>query len=107
VCLERDLAQTCLRNYNFLSVFNTKDLSGLQSDGILGLAPSNQGTGAELFIERLYRENMIAKKVFAFNLGGTNEKSNVIFGDYDVGKYAKPGSQISWNTLKDDTYWTI
>jgi hypothetical protein len=40
ICLQKNLAQSCLNNYDFLTVFSTKDLSGLQSDGILGLAPS-------------------------------------------------------------------
>jgi hypothetical protein len=50
---------------------------------------------------------LITRKVFAFNLGGTDEKSSIVFGDYDVGKHSKAGSSISWNALKEDTYWTI
>jgi hypothetical protein len=42
-----------MNNYSFLSVFTTKDLEGLQSDGILGLAPTSQNTGADHFLKRL------------------------------------------------------
>ncbi len=29
ICLEKSMTQTCMNNYNFLSVFATKDLEGL------------------------------------------------------------------------------
>lgn len=63
------------------------------------MAPSNQNSGSELFIDRLYNENLIARKVFAFSLGGTDEKSSIEFGEYDVEKHSRPGSSISWNAL--------
>jgi hypothetical protein len=50
---------------------------------------------------------MIAKKVFAMSLGGTDEKSSIVFGEYDLTKHTKQGSKITWNMLKEDTYWTI
>jgi hypothetical protein len=31
--------------------------------------------------------------MFSFSLGGTNEKSSIQFGGYDLDKYAKSGSQ--------------
>jgi hypothetical protein len=40
VCLDVQ-SSFCFPNYKFLSVFSTSDLAGLQSDGILGLAPTN------------------------------------------------------------------
>jgi Eukaryotic aspartyl protease len=46
--------------------------------------------------------------VFSFNLGGTDETSSVIFGGYDLQKYAKdPIEPIIWNQLKEDNYWTL
>lgn len=107
VCLEPEAALSCFSDYTFLSVFKTSDLESLQSDGILGLAPSSQNTHAELFIDRLYAQNVISNRLFAFSLGGTDEKSLVTFGGYDLQKHAKPGSIIQWHELESTTYWTV
>jgi hypothetical protein len=52
-----------------------------------------------MFIDRLFNEGIIVKRLFSFSLGGTNEKSKIVFGDYDLSKYAQPKSEISWNKL--------
>lgn len=41
------------------------------------------------------------------NLGGIDEESKVIFGGYDLEKYAKPNATLTWNKLVDDNYWTV
>lgn len=105
VCLDAVDSGTCLSSYNFLSVFEAKDLQGLQSDGILGLAPSTQNTTAELFIDRLMRHGLITERVFAFNLGGTDEESKVTFGGYDLTN--TKDNYLRWNDLIDTNYWTI
>lgn len=105
VCLDSDDSGTCFPNYSFLSVFEAKDLEGLQSDGILGLAPSSQNTTAELFIDRLVRHGLITERVFAFSLGGTDESSKVTFGGYDLAN--TKDEFLRWNDLLDTNYWTI
>jgi len=50
---------------------------------------------------------MITKRVFSFSLGGQDESSSILFGDYDLERNAKPGSVLSWVPLEDDHYWTI
>jgi hypothetical protein len=44
----------CATNYKLLAVFLETDLSNLQCDGILGLAPNSQNTKADVFLDRLY-----------------------------------------------------
>jgi len=44
VCLSSDKglqSKNCLPNHDFLSVYLSNDLSNLESDGLLGLAPSD------------------------------------------------------------------
>lgn len=38
----------------FIATINQQGLSGMTSDGIVGLAPVARGQGASLFIEQLY-----------------------------------------------------
>jgi hypothetical protein len=40
-------------------------------------------------------------------MGYTSEESRIIFGGYDLKKYAKKGSVITWNELTGDRYWTL
>jgi len=40
VCLS-ELNTTCIPDYKMLAIIQTTDLTGLQADGILGLAPSS------------------------------------------------------------------
>lgn len=49
-----------------LSIVSMRELDGLISDGILGLAPSNQRTEASLFIDELKNSGVIDKRVFSF-----------------------------------------
>ena len=51
-----------------LSVVQTQGLEGLSSDGIIGLAPSNQKTKASLFVDELYNSGKIDKRIFSFKL---------------------------------------
>ena len=76
VCLEKNEG-ACLKDYNFLSIFTTADLSFMQSDGVLGLAPGKQNTDSELFLDRLVSTGLITTRMFSFSLGGENETSSV------------------------------
>jgi hypothetical protein len=49
----------CVDNMNMLSVIATTGLTGLSSDGLLGLAPSNQRTRSKVFINELYSRRII------------------------------------------------
>lgn len=44
---------------SFIAATNQQGLSGMTSDGIVGLAPVARGQGASLFIEQLYNEGRI------------------------------------------------
>jgi hypothetical protein len=56
-----------------LGVFIESELEGLQSDGILGLAPNSQGTNSDIFINKLKDDGVIDERVFSFSFGGDGE----------------------------------
>ena len=33
--------------------------------------------------------------------------SKILFGGYDLDKYAAPNSTITWNDLENTLYWTV
>ena len=68
----------------FIATTNQQGLSGMTSDGILGLAPVARGQGASLFIEQLYNKGMIDQNLFAFAIGKDFEKSRVMIGGFNL-----------------------
>jgi cathepsin D len=93
-----------------LSVIATTGLDGLSSDGLLGLAPSNQMTLANVFIDKLYDAGVIDNKVFSFYLRpGKGSKFTVGGYDLNLAIAANKGLNysISWNNLVNSRYWTV
>ena len=82
------------------------NLSGLQSDGVLGLSPRKEYEEKETFIESLFEHKLINHKMFSMNLGNSDEDSKIILGGFDM-KYAKPNEEIVWHHLKETAYWTV
>lgn len=101
-------SKNCLPNHNLLAVYLSNDLSNLEADGLLGLAPSDQGSGNNLFIEELYNAGIIGAKVFSMSLGQSalDQNSRVVLGGFRP-ELAKPGAPLSWNPLVDTMYWTV
>jgi hypothetical protein len=81
------------------------DLSGLEADGIMGMSPTVQESGAELVIDELYNQGVIDEKVFSIQVGDDSEPSKITIGGYDTEKYAY--GELTWHNLSDKTYWTI
>ena len=56
VCLMKDseLGDGCMTDYLFKNIVAQRDLKGLATSGIVGLSPSGQDSGAQLFIPSLY-----------------------------------------------------
>jgi cathepsin D len=45
----------CMEDYKFKSIKRQEDLSGLAGSGIVGLAPTDEFSGAQLFVPSLYQ----------------------------------------------------
>ena len=62
-----------MQDFRFLAVDKTSDLNSLKADGVLGLAPSSQGTRSPLFIDELYQNGIIDNRIFAFYMAEDGE----------------------------------
>ena len=89
----------------FIATTNQQGLSGMTSDGIVGLAPVARGQGASLFIEQLYLKGQIDQNLFAFAIGKDFEKSKVMIGGYNLVAHSQ--GSIIWHDLFDTNYWTL
>ena len=73
------------RDVNFINVDKARDLSGIQSDGLLGLSPRNTRRTDEvhLLVDELQKDGIVKDALFAFYLTDENGQSKVKFGAYD------------------------
>lgn len=106
VCITPDgtLGRGCMANYLFKTVFGQRDLDGLAGAGIIGLSPSNQGAGAQLFVPSLYRKGAIKSNVFAMFID-QNGQSKIQIGGYNVQKYAQ--GPLNWHPLSSPFFWQV
>ena len=106
VCLnpESTLGNGCMNNYKFKVVTKQEDLSGLGSSGIIGLSPSNFGSGAQLFVPSLYKQGAIKKNMFSMFVNPVGD-SKIQIGGYDLKKYAQ--SDIHWNKITSPMFWSV
>mmetsp|Transcript_17739 Transcript_17739/g.12676 ORF Transcript_17739/g.12676 Transcript_17739/m.12676 type:complete len:245 (+) Transcript_17739:319-1053(+) len=105
-CLEKD-QKTCV-DLKMLSVVQNTGLEGLDADGLMGMAPSNQDTQAKIYIEELYNAGIVSEQVFGFYLSAT-EPCKLTLGGYDpnFGLGVPSNQTITWNKLVDDNYWSV
>ena len=56
VCMKKDSTSGngCMEDYLFKAVVYQEDLGGLAGAGLVGLAPSSQYSGSQLFVPSLY-----------------------------------------------------
>ena len=113
---------------NFLSVNKAKDLSTLESDGLMGLSPkskrSNKGKSGEemhLLVNELKKDGIIKEAVFAIYLTDTRGQSTMQFGGYDpeivldsMKENGKDDASISdapdgiyWMSINSDVHWQV
>ena len=100
LCLET-LNLTCVSDFKMLSVVQTSGLDGLSSDGIIGLAPSNQKTKSALFVDELFNAGQIDKRIFSFKINSIESGKQSLFtlGGFNT-QYSDAGSNttaITWN----------
>jgi len=101
------------KDVNFLNVNKARDLSGIQSDGLLGLSPRNTERQDEvhLLVDELQKDGIIRDAIFAFYLTDENGQSKVKFGAYDQNivneaKKKYPNSAgIHWMKQNSKYHW--
>ena len=114
-----DKAITMARNVNFISVFEAKNLSTLESDGLLGLSPktdrpSKSGEEIHLLVDELKNDGIIDKAMFSMYLTDETEQSKMHFGGYDlkiveryraVNRETPTKDGVHWMEINSDIHW--
>jgi hypothetical protein len=82
-------------------------IQGLQADGIMGMAPRvSSGDNAQLFVQNLYENGLIAKNGFGVDYNKEGTDSIITLGGYDTSKVAND-TLFSWIDLSDTFYWRV
>ena len=74
VCLTSD--NGCMSDFLFRLVTYQEQLKGLAGAGLVGLAPSSQFDGAQMFVPSLFEQGAIEKNMFSMFID-QNEKSKI------------------------------
>jgi hypothetical protein len=93
-----------MADYLFKTVVWQKDLQGLAGAGLIGLSPSNNGHGAQLFVPSLYEQGAIKKNMFSMFID-PNGHSKIQIGGYDLNKYAK--GPLHWYKITRKSFWQL
>jgi hypothetical protein len=80
-------------------------LSGLKADGLIGLAPSEGGSQADMLIDEFKESGFIEDRVFSFQIGRYETDSKFTLGGYNVDKYAD--GEIFWHNITHPSYWGL
>ena len=91
-----------------LSVIKIEGLSGLMSDGVVGLAPTAQRTQASVLIDELYWNRIISDRVFSFKLNplSSDKPSTLTLGSYTL-PVGFSSDDISWNKIENPYFWSV
>lgn len=106
VCLSEQstIGNGCMENYLFKSVVYQEELGGLAGAGLIGLAPSSQFSGSQLFVPSLYEKGAIKNNMFSLFIDQTNV-SKIQIGGYDLKKYAS--GPLKWYKITDPVFWML
>ena len=107
VCLNKEsvIGNGCMADYLFKTVIKQKDLAGLGSSGIIGLAPSQGWEDAQMFVPSLFKSGAIKKNVFAMFIDQNEGSSTMQIGGYDLKKYAR--GPLRWHKINSPHWWQL
>lgn len=78
------------------------------------MAPANtRGGSYPLFIEEMHKAGTISEKLFSiyitnyFDEAQKDAESQITIGGYNLQKYARPGQEVTWNSLISNAYWAV
>lgn len=106
VCMSKESTKGngCMEDYLFRSVVYQEELEGLAGAGLIGLAPSGQSAGSQLFVPSLFEQGAIKNNMFSMFID-QNDISKITLGGYDLDKYAS--GSLNWYDITTDFYWEI
>merc|ERR1711935_297828 len=104
VCLSENstVGNGCMEDYLIKSVVYQEKLGGLAGAGLIGLSPSSQYSGAQLFVPSLYEKGAIKNNMFSMFIDQTNV-SKIQIGGYDLKKYAS--GKLNWYKIQSPMFW--
>lgn len=104
VCLNEQstFGHGCMSDYLFKSVVYQEDLGGLASSGLIGLAPSSQYSGSQLFVPSLYKQGAIKQNLFSMFIDSQGQ-SKIQIGGYDLSKYAQ--GPMKFYKITNPMFW--
>ena len=79
----------------------------MKADGILGLAPTNEGTTADLIHSKFQTSGVIQNRTFSMSIGSVTQVSKMTIGGFDINKFGQPNSTMRWHNLTSSRYWSI
>jgi len=93
-----------MEDFLFMNVIYQELLGGLHGAGLIGLAPSTQYSGSQLFVPSLYEQGAIKQNLFAMfidNEGG----SKIQMGGYNTEKYAS--GDMHFHKINSPMFWNL
>lgn len=109
------------KDVNFINVYHAKNLSSLESDGLLGLSPRVSALGrlsgqdVHLLVDELKKDGVIDKAQFSMYLTTYDKQSRVYFGGYnqdivdksyqDAKKNDPSAQPIYWLPINSNWHW--
>jgi hypothetical protein len=92
-----------------LVVVKDKDFGNLKADGILGMGPGFSVSSYPPLIYSMISQGLIKSPLFSVFLSDTDSslKSCVLFGEINLSKYSKKGSEVSYMNILNDGYWSV
>lgn len=93
----------------FLMVVKDKDFETMKADGILGMGLGYSILNYPPLLFSMIEQDLIAKPIFSVFLTDDDSdlKSCVMFGEYDLEKYAEKNSTFEYFRVLNDGYWSI
>uniref|UniRef100_A0A7S3IR17 Peptidase A1 domain-containing protein n=1 Tax=Strombidium inclinatum TaxID=197538 RepID=A0A7S3IR17_9SPIT len=111
VCLKSD-GQNCARPMHFFMATKAKTgdpVTKVDGAGVAGLAYKHRNSQNYLFTQQLKNSGAIKKSVFSITFRRDEPaKSKILFGGYNLGKYALPNRSIRWHSVvQGQSTWTL
>ena len=106
MCVNKDNEDSCIEDFQMISVTDQIYLDNYKADGLIGLSPEKSDLSQTNFLDVLKEEEVIENSVFSFHFNKQKPKENVItLGGYDSERFGS--SELTWHSSKDDFYWLV
>ena len=111
--------KSCVDSIDFINVKSSKSIDGDNFSGLIGLGPGGSGDEISSFLSQVQKKTSLSQSKSSlpinsvFSLYLANDKDGkLIFGGYDLNKYAKDGlkdSDVFWTTQDkfENQFWSV